>query len=1428
MAGIAVVGSVGVRVRPVVNDFAEEARKKLRKVEPKLYRPKTSVRVKDIDVDEKALAAARARIERVLDVNASLRGLDKLDATLARVGKHAQVKLGVGLDEESVAKINRDIDRVVKRLTKDVDINLSDRHTRAAFARLTREHGQLLSALKRHNKVELLPEEELQRVKHRLREVRDELEETAKNRTVRLDINPFTTWASARLAYLSRPRVAEIIPVVSRTAAHAAEAALARLSGARLGSKYLVDFSKWLKDIDEKLPKAALAAGSVAAGFAAITATVGGLVAVGNSVVQMTAALLPLPGILTAAALSATVLVRAWKDLNEQLPNIKTGLEKVGETISAKYWDQAREDISALADDLIPRLDDRMGELATAMGVHSSVFARAFQEALANGELETMFNRTIGFWGELTVGADDFASAIVNLGLVGTLYLPRLGRWISDLTTRVNRWLDVGIKSGRIFDQIERGITQVKLLGRAALHTGGILAGIHKAASKSGFTGLEGLTLTLSRWNKTVNGQKWQTTMVEGFRASREAMSHFGDAFRELGETLYRNRGMFNDFVVRVSRGVADLMSAMFRGFRQDEFQRSFGAFTTGLVKAFKELEPAAAPFTRILGKALETVGQLAGSIAPVIAKLITAIEPVLIPLLDIIAAVSEAITPVVGMLADMAGVITSQLGPAIAVLGAVLAAAAVVAKIQALTTAISGFITSASQVGVVTAFGQAANRAGAQAGTAAGKVGLLSRAGGALAAGFNPAALGIAAGVTAVAIGFDMVYSGTEKATVSAAAWEHAIRRGVDGWRAFGLAAGSDLEIANSMLDRTTTKFGALSLSVLAMPDYAGVIVSQFTKIGKESFGAVEGVTALNIGLSNSAAGIKIWGADTAQAMTDLEEFGTALGKVARDDVTQAQKAFSRMLETQRVLPENFNQALTSASGFKDALRDLATYAGVAADDSALLKYATDSNAAAYLKAKVNTQEAKDALEAYGKTLEGVLGHAAPAVGAFAQLATEWGNLGNRQRDAALSGYAFQDSLEAARAQIEATGLTLDTNTQQGRDNMRMLYDLATAANAHAEANINSGVAVEDVATKYAAQRDEIIALAAAAGLSDDELAQLVTTLGLIPGDVNTLINNNFKEAADAADLVKTKATNAASTYSAEFFLEHGVASTAVSALSGSLGALTKAPYTASVTVQSGVAATALSNLANMKIPDKQFSISAATTSAVAGAVGVNAAVNAIKDKTVNINGNVAHALAGTVAVRGVLAALHDRTVSVHANTGAASGALSRIAWQIASLQSKTVTITTVHRSVEARAFGGTVGAGLLGFASGGTIPGIRGGVRNGTVYGGGTAKSDSILVRLSRGEEVIQEPYASKYRGLLKRINAGGSPVIDAAFGYARGGTVDRGSRSHGGGFAGSNPVVVHIYDVDNRLIGTMDARVQEGVADVSARGLNTELGV
>lgn len=126
------------------------------------------------------------------------------------------------------------------------------------------------------------------------------------------------------------------------------------------------------------------------------------------------------------------------------------------------------------------------------------------------------------------------------------------------------------------------------------------------------------------------------------------------------------------------------------------------------------------------------------------------------------------------------------------------------------------------------------------------------------------------------------------------------------------------------------------------------------------------------------------------------------------------------------------------------------------------------------------------------------------------------------------------------------------------------------------------------------------------------------------------------------------------------------------------------------------------------------------------------------------------------------VLATPETITTTFNANTAAAEAVIARykaLMSDVGGVINTTLNVMT-NLTGEKKASGGTVGhayGGTIGLAQGGTIPGINGGVRNGTVYGLGTAKSDSVNVNLSRGEEVIQEPYASLNRPLLKAINRG-----------------------------------------------------------------------
>lgn len=134
-------------------------------------------------------------------------------------------------------------------------------------------------------------------------------------------------------------------------------------------------------------------------------------------------------------------------------------------------------------------------------------------------------------------------------------------------------------------------------------------------------------------------------------------------------------------------------------------------------------------------------------------------------------------------------------------------------------------------------------------------------------------------------------------------------------------------------------------------------------------------------------------------------------------------------------------------------------------------------------------------------------------------------------------------------------------------------------------------------------------------------------------------------------------------------------------------------------------------------------------------------AAVQAYMDKLFQIPASVpptkvevdaAAALAKIQEVKDNLAGLHDKSVAVQVNTF--------------------MHVFGVPGGQSAPPF--TNGDGS---ATGGTIGYDDGG----TVAGPGSSKSDSVVTRLSRGEEVVQEPFASMYRPLLKAINAGTLPA-------------------------------------------------------------------
>lgn len=114
------------------------------------------------------------------------------------------------------------------------------------------------------------------------------------------------------------------------------------------------------------------------------------------------------------------------------------------------------------------------------------------------------------------------------------------------------------------------------------------------------------------------------------------------------------------------------------------------------------------------------------------------------------------------------------------------------------------------------------------------------------------------------------------------------------------------------------------------------------------------------------------------------------------------------------------------------------------------------------------------------------------------------------------------------------------------------------------------------------------------------------------------------------------------------------------------------------------------------------------------------------------------------------------QKAVQILADTAQAMSATDQLVAKLNNVQ-RTIDISVKLHGAENLA---TTGGLRVAFAGGGTVPQIGG------------PKSDSVHTMLSAGEEVIQNPYASIYRGVLKQINQGTFPR--GAQRFADGGTV------------------------------------------------------
>lgn len=646
-------GRLSIRVIPNTNEFRRDLKRRLDMIE------RTSSMT--VNVTKAKLNGAKIRE----DIRRQLGALKDLD-TVVKFKAQADVKavkdvvasVGLTMDRLTIDRLRKDVDKAMRGIEVTLTPTMEDQGVRRQLDALRAEFHAVSGRLAN----DIMSAEDAEKLRIRLHGVKEQIDQIARNREARIDANPFTAWASARLAWLTRPRTVEVFVKVSKASVAAALTTLSALSGARLSWQWIDDLSTSLKNLDKNLPSIIGATTGITSLIGALFAATSGLVGIGQGLFSILPALLVVPGLFLNAVGSVTALVVALRNAKTELSPLSDDMSELSGIINGAFWSRARQPILDLVTGLMPQLRNSFREVSSGIGDFTASLANAFGEELGGGNLEKIFGGIAEGWRILSTGAPAFAGAMTSLSQVASKYTPRLATWFVRQANTFDNWLEAVSSDGRLDGWMEGAITSMYDLWDATTGIAGVFKGLWSAADAAGSTGLAGFADMMQDWDRVVNGADFQRGLTAVFRGARVAMSAFGDAVSAIGRMILGLDTSIEKFIGSAGIFLGGLIEGAANALNQPSVDKGLLDLSDGLIRALDGILPHLPKIADTFGGFLGLLGDLVGTLLPTAAGVLAELMPTID---SVISSIRDS-----GVLETLGGAVTEiaeTLGPSLA-----------------------------------------------------------------------------------------------------------------------------------------------------------------------------------------------------------------------------------------------------------------------------------------------------------------------------------------------------------------------------------------------------------------------------------------------------------------------------------------------------------------------------------------------------------------------------------------------------------------------------------------------------------------------------------------------------------------------------------------------------------------------------------------
>lgn len=594
-----------------------------------------------------------------------------------------------------------------------------------------------------------------------------------------LTVDAKTRAASAALGILTRPRTAEVR--VALQGLDAAKAGLASLTGANIGAGFVEHAKEIASSFDQIAARAGAAATQLAALSAVGATAAGNLAQVAVSMVQISGAGLALPGIwggfLVGLASSADGLQNILLALNEVVGKsgfFEDAFRGMRFDHNNDFWSTAKVGLNDLVQNgVLPFMDEyvKMGKIT---GVFWSEFFRGMSNGIvAVGGMTELFRPLNASFAIASEGAAAFTEAMFRIGAVGGTYLPRMAESFVRIADGFRAWVTEAEASGRIYELIDRGVTNAKLFGSALFDVAGVINAVAKASEAAGNGGLAGMAAAMDRIHKYADSPIFQGALTTVFKGAGEGVQNLTPGLSTIVHTFEELAPTIANAMSKAGAAVSILADGIGQALSSPAISSGIDKMFDGIVKAAIQLAPAFTAAAPAVGALLGAIGEILPIIAPLITQIVQGLAPAfaefkssLAPVVEVLAgALSQALQVILPVIADVVKNISEfmRANPQLAAtILAVVGAAGPLIPIISTVASVIGTIVSVVG-GVVSAFGAIGGVISAAVSSFGTLIGVASTLGLSISSVALPVA-GLVVGIAGLAAGFIAALASSEQ----------------------------------------------------------------------------------------------------------------------------------------------------------------------------------------------------------------------------------------------------------------------------------------------------------------------------------------------------------------------------------------------------------------------------------------------------------------------------------------------------------------------------------------------------------------------------------------------------------------------------------------------------------------------------------------